>query len=231
MKLHLKALVCAAVSLFAVFILCFAVSSAEASTIIKLDLGGTGPDMSYTGGSPGTFSTISDGNAGTTGDQNTSILYTGFLSALPATNGSYSLSGVTSVGLPVPLGGSVVTQNFSGGNFKLYDSTNVLLLDVNLSTSLLVGGSNGAVFNIGNGTVVGGKPSLTSQLVSNSIGFSISLTNISGGGLTISPASGLLNAFQADATKQITATQVPEPASILLAIGCLAALPMLVRRH
>src|SRR5262245_20037422 len=184
--------------------------SADAATIIKLDLGNVGPDLTFSGGAGGLLSTIDDNPAGLTGDQATNILFTSFLSGLGSTTGSYSLAGATATGAPTPLGGGVVTQNFSGGNFKIYDSANTLLLDVNLATSLLVGGGNGAFFNITNGTVVGGLPSLTSQLVSNSIGMSMTLTNISGGGLTIT-GGGLLGSFFADATKEITATQTPEP--------------------
>lgn len=214
----------------AVLALLLAARLSTAGTIIKLDLGGTGPDVNYTGGPSGTLNTTSDGVVSTTGDQNTSILYTGFLSSNPATTGSYTLAGATAVGAPTPLGGGVVTQSFSGGSFQLYDSSNTLLLNVNLGTSLLVGGSNGAFFNITNGTVVGGLPSLTSQLVSTSIGMSMTLTNISGGGLSINPGSGLLNAFQADATKEITASQVPEPAAALLLLSAIIA-PAWLRRH
>jgi hypothetical protein len=207
--------------------------ASNGATIIKLDLGGAGPDLNYTGGVFGTLNTTNDGNAGTTGDQNTAILYTSFLSSIAATNGSYSLAGATATGAPTPLGGGVVTQNFSGGNFKLYNSSNALLLDVNLSTSLLVGGGSGAFFNITNGTVVGGDPAITSQLAGNSIGMSISLTNINsagGPGLTISPGNNSLNSFFADATKEISATQIPEPTAVLLVL-CGLIVPMVLRRR
>ncbi len=226
MRSALKLFACATVAL----LLTFHVSNA--STIIKLDLGGVGPDLTYTGGNPGTLSTIDDNPAGLTGDQATNILFTSFLSGLGSTTGSYSLSGATSSGPPTPFGGGVLTQNFNGGNFKIYDSTNTLLLDVNLASSLLVGGGNGAFFNITDGTVVGGLPSLTSQLVSNSIGMSMTLTNINnpgGPGLAIGPG-GFLAPFVGDATKEITATQTPEPAAILLAL-CFSAVPMFLRRR
>jgi hypothetical protein len=225
MKTPLKVIACATVALL------LSVSISQAATIIKLDLGGVGPDLNYTGGLFGTLNTIDNNPAGLIGDQATAILFTSFLSSTPATTGSYTLSGATATGPANPLGGGVVAQNFSGGNYKIYDSTNALLLDVNLSTSLLVGGGNGAFFNITNGTAIGG--SLAPQLVSNSIGMSMTLTNINGGGgpgLTISPSNGLLNSFFADATKEITASQVPEPVAIVLALGCVAV-PMILRRR
>jgi hypothetical protein len=226
MKTSMKLFVCATFALF------LSVATARAATIIKLDLGGVGPDLNFTGGVFGTLNTIDDNPAGLTGDQATNILFTSFLSGLGSTTGSYSLSGATATGAPTPLGGGVVTQNFSGGNFKIYDSSNVLLLDVNLATSLLVGGGNGAFFNITNGTVLNGDPTITSQLLSNSIGMSMTLTNIqsSGGpGLTIG-GTGLLNSFFSDASKDITASQVPEPCTILMALGLLAVPAGLRRR-
>src|SRR6476660_9862419 len=114
----------------------------QAATIIKLDLGGVGPDLTFSGGNGGLLSTIDNNPAGLTGDQATNILFTSFLSGLGSTTGSYSLAGATAVGAPTPIGGGVLTQNFVGGNFKIYNSTNTLLLNVNLSTSLLVGGGS-----------------------------------------------------------------------------------------
>jgi hypothetical protein len=211
----------------AVFALLLLFDGSHAATIIKLDLGSTGPDINYSGGVFGKLETVDDNPAGLTGDQATAILFTDFLSGMGSTTGSYSLTDATATGAPTPLGGGVVMQNFANGNFELYNGANVPLLFVNLSTSLLVGGGNGAFFNITNGTVTGGT--LAPLLASNSIGMSMTLTNISGGGLTIG-GTGHLNSFFADATKEITATQVPEPAAILLALGCLL-MPLIVRRR
>jgi hypothetical protein len=195
--------------------LLLSIQASKAGTIIKLDLGGTGPDVSYSGG---ILSTVNDGNAGTTGDQNTAIVFTDFLSSqVPnPTTGSYSLSGATIAGAPTPLGGGVFAQNFSGGDFQIYNSANALLLQVHLGSSLLVGGGNGAFFSITNGNVTGG--SLASQIAPGSVGMSMTLTSISGGGLSLN-GNGGLNSFVADATKEITGTQVPEPAAILLMVG------------
>jgi hypothetical protein len=204
-------------------------NASYASTIIKLDLGGVGPDLNYSGGVFGQLETVDDNPPAMIGDQATNILFTDYFSGLGSIPGSYSLSGATATGAPTPLGGGVVMQNFAGGNFQIYNAANVLLLDVNLSTSLLVGGGNGAFFNITNGTVVGGVGLLTSQIVPNSIGMSMTLSNISGGGLTINP-NNQLNSFFADATKEITGNQVPEPAAALLALAALF-LSMLLRRR
>jgi hypothetical protein len=224
MRALLKVFACATVALL------LSLNAANAGTIIKLDLGGTGPDLNFTGGVFGTLNTVSDGNLATLGNQDTAILFTDFLSSNPATTGSYTLTGATATGSPTSLGGGVIAQNFSNGNFQLYNSANVLLLSVNLSTSLLVGGGNGAFFNITNGTVVGGLPTLTSQLVSNSIGMSMTLSNISGGGLTVG-GSGVLNAFFADSTKEITANQVPEPAAAILLVTATLFVPLTPRRR
>ncbi len=225
MKTALKIFTCATVA----FLLSF--HSSRAATIIRLDLGDTGPDLTYSGGNGGVLSTMSDGGSGT-GEQATAILYTDFLSSLVPnpTTGSYTLSNVTAVGLPTFLGGGTYLQNFNGGNYKLYDSANVLLLDVNLGMSLLVGGANGGHFSVTNGTVVGGAPAITSQLVSNSLGFSTSLSNINGGGGLSTGIDGYLNSFVTNASLDITATQVPEPAAVLLALGTLVA-PMALRRR
>jgi hypothetical protein len=196
----------------------FSACACQAATIIKLDLGGAGPDVTFSGGSGGLLGTIDDNPTGLVGDQATNILFTGFLAGFGSTSGSYSLAGATAVGAPAPLGGGILSQNLVGGNFKVYNSANTLLIDVNLSTTLLVAGSAGATFNVSSAVVVGGAPAITSQLDLNSIGLSISLTNISGGGLS-SGDGGFLNAFTADSTKQITASPVPEPSMMLFALA------------
>jgi hypothetical protein len=228
MRVPLKLFACATLALL------FSVCASQAATIVKLDLGGVGPDLTFSGGAGGLLSTIDDNPAGLTGDQATNVLFTSFLSGLGSTTGSYSLAGATAVGAPTPLGGGVLMQNFVGGNFQIYDSFNTLLLDVNLSSSLLVGGGNGAFFNINNGVVVGGLPAITSQLVGNSIGMSMTLTNINTTpagppGLSVG-LGGFLNSFVGDATKEITGTQVPEPTAFVLAFGSFA-LPLLLRRR
>ncbi len=225
MKTALKTFTCATVALLLSF------HTSHAATIIRLDLGDTGPDMTFSGGSGGVLSTLSDSGSGT-GDQETAILFTDFLSSLVPnpTTGSYTLTGVTAVGLPTNLGFGTYLQNFSGGNYKLYDSANALLLDVNLGDSLLVGSANGGHFSITNGTVMGGNPTVISQLNFNSLGFSTSLTNINSGGGLSTGVDGYLNSFVTNASIDITATQVPEPAAALLILSALVV-PMALRRR
>lgn len=198
----------------------FCTFASQAATIIKLDLGGVGPDLTFSGGSGGLLSTVDQDPFNLSfpiGDQLTNILFTDFLSGSGSTTGSFTLTGATAVGAPTPLGGGVLAQNFSGGNFKIYNSANQLLISVDLSSTLLVAGSNGASFNISNAMIVGGSPSITSPINPNSIGMSMSLTNISGGGLSAG-GGGFLNAFTADASMDITGS-VPEPTTMLFALG------------
>src|SRR5262245_27169360 len=98
MTTHIRMFACAAIAAVLLF---FSSEAAQAGTIIKLSLGGTGPDLTYTGGAGGVLSTVNDGNGGTTGDQNTAIDFLDFLSAIPdipTSIASYSLSGVTAAG-------------------------------------------------------------------------------------------------------------------------------------
>src|SRR6476660_2192609 len=168
MRTHLKRFFCATVALFLA-------SHAAHAAIIKLDLGGgPDPDLVYSGA---VLATFQDGNAATTGQQDTGIVYGDFLSALPSTVGSYSMHGLSTSGPAVVGPGSSVTQPLTGGDFQVYGPapTNQLLLDVSLATSTsfitgTLGATNGAIFSVTNGTVVGG--SLAPQIAAHSITFS-----------------------------------------------------------
>ena len=226
MKVLLNGFTSAALALLLTF-------NASQAAIIKLDLAQTpgpdpGPDIDYAGS---VLATPSDGNGLTTGSQDTAIVFGDFLSALPATTGSYSLQNLgangpaTSVFIPGP-NITVVSQSLIGGSFQIYDSANVKLLDVSLASSnSVLSGTTGPssttanVISITNGTVVGGT--LASQIASNSISFSIALTNISGGGLAVD-VNNVLAPFTASATKEIAGNPVPEPsAAVLLVLGSL----------
>src|SRR6476619_5511649 len=97
-------------------LVCVAFSAAQAATIIKLNLGGVGPDVGMNGA--GVFSTIDQtGGPPPTGDQFTNIEYTGFLSFIPSvtTNtATFSMNGLAEVG-PASVFGTLVIQNFIGG--------------------------------------------------------------------------------------------------------------------
>src|SRR5262245_787444 len=101
---------------FAVCAVLSAVGSASrAATILKLNLGGTGPDVAMNGA--GIFGTVNDGVGGTPGDQNTAVEFTGFLDGfftdILSSTASFTMSGVGIAGLP-SVGGGTVTQNYFG---------------------------------------------------------------------------------------------------------------------
>src|SRR3954466_5909309 len=126
MKVLLNGFTSAALALLLTF-------NASQAAIIKLDLAqppgpDLGPDIAYAGS---VLATLSDGNALTTGDQDTAIVFGDFL-ALPVTTGSYSLHNMsangpaTTVFIPGP-NITVVSQPLTGGNFQIYNSANVKL--------------------------------------------------------------------------------------------------------
>src|ERR1700754_3283540 len=126
-------------------LLCVAVSATQAATILKLNLGGVGPDvgMGPPAGQPiGVLSTVDQtGGPSPAGDQLTDIEYTSFLNFIPDINtntASFSLNGLNAVG-PANLFGTLVIQNFNGGLCSLYDPADVLLLQGPMGNSVLSG--------------------------------------------------------------------------------------------
>jgi hypothetical protein len=216
------------VRLLAVFLFFNGAIAARAGTIIKLDLGGTGPDVGMSSAG-GVMSTVSDGDATTTGDQDTAVTYTGFLSFLPnITNptASFTLSGLTAAG-PAQQFGSLVIQNYAGGQLSLFDPSNNLLLTANLTGSALSGSigppGTAALFTTNVSSSASGP--LAQYFASGSISMSISMINVNAGaGLALS--DGVLQPFQADASVLIAADPVaPEPCTMaLLAIGSIGLL-------
>jgi hypothetical protein len=217
---------------------------ASQAAIVKLDLAKTpapdlGPDIVYTGA---VLATPNDGDGVTLGLQDTAIVFGDFLSpAFPATTGSYSLHNLITNGPATIVGGNAVFQPMKNGDFQIYDSANVKLLDVDLSGSatLLTGSltsPTGGLITINNATVVGGT--LAPLINPNSISFSISMSNILSSGGTVGhlvlDGNNILQSFQASATKEIGAEPTPlgspEPSSaVLLALGSLCG--AIVRRR
>jgi len=203
----------------------------HASTIIKLDLGSVGPDLSM---SAGILGTVNDGIVGTTGDQNTGIEYTSFLEAFPDIStsvASFTLSNLVAAGPAIPVGPGVVVQNFAGGTFNLYDPSNTLLLSGLLTTSSLTGTvgppATGAVFTTNVASVTGGF--LAPFIVPTSLALSANLTNVNGGaGFSLNDGV-ILNQFVADSVINISGNPtdlgggLPEPGTLVLAFIALGA--------
>jgi hypothetical protein len=217
--------------------LAFTFNASYASTIIKLNLGGVGPDIGLGAPAllpPGVLGTYNDGNGTTLGDQNTDVDFESFLNFIPdigGNAGSFTLSGLNEVGPANVIIGNVIGQSFQGGLFQLYDAGNNLLLSGPLTTSAVTGTlgppGTGGLFTTVLGAFNGG--SLVPYLQQGTVSLSINLGNINGGaGFTI--PGGQIAPFLADATGSISAdfSGIPEPASIMLT---LVASSMLVLRR
>ena len=201
------------------------ISTAEAGTILKLSLGNdVTPDIAFNGA---ILNTIMDGNAATTGDQNTAVEFTGFLGYIPpiaAANASFTLQGVASVGPATVLPGNLIVQSFTGGTIALYDPANALLLSGTLGDSVLSGSTGvaatGALFTTTFGTVTGG--SLAGSVDVSSLSLSMSMTDVSTAAVPGFAVDGnsMLMPFQADASMNIGALErnIPEPATGLLVL-------------
>ena len=218
-------------------IFCMAVSVTHAATIIKLNLGGVGPDVGMNGA--GVLSTVDQtGGPPPTGDQFTDVEYTGFLNFIPDINtntATFSLNGLNAVG-PASTFGTLVIQNFTGGNFRLYDPADNLLLQGPLTNSALSGvigpPGTGALFTTTLGAVTGG--SLAPFIAPGSVSLSMNMTNVNGGaGFGVIGAGPQLNPFLADGSVSIAAefSGIPEPATMtLIALGSMVTLAIGRRR-
>ena len=219
--------------------------SAQAETVIKLDLGSTSePDIQLVSGAVSTFRDA----AATAGDQKTNVEFSSFLEATvpDIVGGSFTLKEVSLVGAPTDLG-PIVTQNTSGGAFEIFDASGVSLLTGTLNAGVLIGpptsatvSATGSFLTATMGDFTGPAASaLYTQLAPDSASISISLTNVQsaggGKGLTIieDGAAPFLGDFVAGATANIAAVSasdgnnLPEPAGLTLALfGLLGALSL-----
>jgi len=209
---------------------------ASAETILKLDLGNDSQaDIQYDGAN---LSTKSDGVVLTTGDQNTTIDFLGFLGLVapnPMPNASFSLSNVAKSGsATVLVGPNLIVQSFTGGDYSIYDDNDMLLLTGALGNSSLSGPlgppATGALFTTTLGSVTGG--SLAGMIAPNSLSLSMSMTSINGGA-GFSVTSDELDSFMTDVTLNIAADQraIPEPTSAALAMVGGLLVTFVVRRR
>ena len=211
------------------FAFCAMLSAANGATILKLSLASTGSDLEMVPIGPEFFiRTTSDGIGGTTGDQNTAIDYTGFLSSetdVTTNTASFSLAGLQRTGPLTILGGSVIAQDFIGGTFSLYSPTNGLLLSGNLQDSTLTGAigstATGSVFTTNASSFTGG--SLLPYVQANTLNVSMALTNVNNGlGFVVSGSPFVLQPFTADTFVNISAEEIPEPSAYIFALGLLS---------
>jgi hypothetical protein len=218
-----RAALCAFVASFA--------SVSHAATIIKLNLGGVGPDIQMN--AAGSLSTFNDGDAATTGDQNTSIEYTGFLDPFfadvsPPPPASFSLAGLQADATGAQLSFGLVIQSFHGGTFNLYGSNNSLLLSGPVVSAALAGVTTppgtGSLFTTTLGAITGGT--LQPFILPGTVSVSMNLATVNGGnGFSVQPGPGgilVLQPFLADASALISGDpgpNVPEPASLTLLLA------------
>jgi hypothetical protein len=219
----------------AVLLSALLVSPARAGTIIKLGFGTDSlPDMEL---SDVALSTFDDGAGATTGDQDTQVAFLGVLTGATPIEGdraSFSLNHVTLSGEVIVIGGTAL-QLTTGGEFELYDPSNVLLLSGSLGAGTLSGpianSATGAFLTAEFGSFTGGSllPALHEAGNVRST-FSIALTNVNNGaGLGVNEDTNRLLPFAADATASIGG-QVPEPHGMLYAaMSGLVLLPRIRR--
>jgi len=223
----------------------------SAETIVKLNLGSTGPDIHLQNG---VLSTVDDedNSASSPGDQGTGTTFHGFVDGVdgivdinaPAQS-SFSLSGVSLLGssFAVELGAfSLITQATTGGLFELFDENGGVLLTGSLTNGSLHGTSGlsaaGGFLTADLGSFTGPNDhsfdKLFSLLAPGSASLAMSLTDVSSGpngkrGFQV--LDDMLQDFSADASANIGADPIPEPTSLgLLLVGFVGVLGSLRRR-
>ncbi|MCP4190302.1 MAG: hypothetical protein GY768_06720 [Planctomycetaceae bacterium] len=196
---------------------------ATAGTIIKLGFSTDSmPDINLI---DAVLSTADDGIGATSGDQNTEVTFLGALSGeagIESDNASFTLNAINLIDNPT-IFGTTILQATNGGNFDLYDQNNDLLLSGTLGNGTLsgpIGGTaTGGFLTTEFGMFSDGSllDTLTPEKLLQS-SFSISLTDVNGGLGFSTGADGSLDDFNADATANIGARAVPEPAAVLSVI-------------
>lgn len=204
------------------------VASANAVTIIQVHLGGLGngfQEIQYVGSG---LSTINDGDAATTGNQDTDVVFDNLLSGITdiASGASFTLSGIVASGAPTTTG-PVISQSTTGGTFSLYDAANTLLLSGTLGDGFMSGsetGSVGSLFtttfgNFNGGTLLPLIPSL------NTLYLSLILSNVQTAGAPgMDISASIIQNFSANGQVSIDAelAATPEPFTLgLLLTGTL----------
>ncbi|HEX2475399.1 MAG TPA: hypothetical protein VHK01_11665 [Lacipirellulaceae bacterium] len=196
-------------------------STGQAGTILKLNPGTVASNIEF---NTGVLSTVDDGNAGTTGEQNTAVDFQGFLGAIPdipPLNASVTLNGISRVGSATVFPFGLMMQNFSGGTVSIYDASNTLLLSGSLNASTLAGAvgppGTDVLFTTTFNLITGGT--LAPQIGPGSVALKMNITEVNGGaGFTVATEGSVLNPFTAEALLTLTGEQpVPEPATALLA--------------
>lgn len=209
----------------------------HAATILEMSLGDSTTDIEYSGG---TLHTVDDGNAATIGEQDTGVLFLNFIDGFAPDILSAPLGSLTLAGLvPSPAGPnsallinqSTVIQSFTGGTLSLWDQNNNLLLTGNLGASALtgaLGNTTGGLFQTSYGLITGGAlmPYIDPSSFLMSMNFT-AIHSIPGGqpGITLAnPAppgpfvNVDINPFRADATINVEADPIPEPATVGLLV-------------
>src|SRR5262249_19621392 len=108
--------------------------------------------------------TLSDGDPASSGDQNTDIHFSSFLSGIPDGIGSIRLRGVAATGAASVVNGDLVTQTFTGGSLEVFDASNALLLSGTPASWHFTGfvgtaaaAASGTLFTDGFGSLTGGS--------------------------------------------------------------------------
>jgi hypothetical protein len=220
-----------------VSILVGAAPAIRAGTLMTLHPVGSSANFDFSGGE---LSTLDDGSTSTSGKQNAVIEYPSeastFVSAFAAQpEASFTFGDIEATSQSTTFSGSLILQNFSAGQFSVYDEGNALLLSGNLTMSAItgsIGAGDAEGLFLAFGEITGG--SMAEGLDRDSLRVKMKLPTVQGG-FSVSPMPdmppppvhfGTLGAFTASALSiEILAEVVPEPTSVgLFALGALICL-------